>query len=73
MKQNNDPLFVDSKILSFIKKETPFFLRGFDFRLLPILLSFIEKRVFFLGFSAITKTNSSKILDARCAISMCPL
>ena len=47
MKQikNNTPSFINDELLSLLRGDTPFFLKGVDFRLLPLLLPVVGSRV----------------------------
>ena len=53
MKQDNSLPFINQKIRSLLKRGTPFFLKGFDFRLLPLFFSsFNKKGLFFYDLPA---------------------
>ena len=45
VKQKNNFSFIQEEAVSFLRKGSPFFYKGFDFRLLPCLLSLIDKKV----------------------------
>ena len=51
MKHNKKLPFLNKKILSALQSESPFFLEGFDFRLLPLVLPFLQKKglIFYNG------------------------